>query len=379
MSKHYFFSIFIIAIALSSNITLAQSHKHAPTVQTPGTVDVSRIGNNPALYYELYLSNFSSDTFKLKGIKVVDVSDSSILCDMQNQGLKSRYSKIGSALKDTSMWLVPGNNAVVYIELILQKQIREIVHRIFFDVIGKDKSGEFSIQTSTTKCNSDNQLVLGAPLRGGPWTAVYEPSWERGHRRVIYKTNEKNRIPGRYAIDFIKMENNGKYANGDENLIRNWFGYGVDVLAVADGIVSSTRDDFFESPTLSGHPVYPADKATGNYISIKIGDNRFVFYEHLKPGSIKVKIGQKVKIGDVIASLGFTGQTTGPHLHFHVADADSPLGAQGIPFVFEYFELAGTYKDFGNFGKVAWTPIDNSKHANRSNERPSPNAVIKFR
>lgn len=71
----------------------------------------------------------------------------------------------------------------------------------------------------------------------------------------------------------------------------------------------------------------------------------------MKPKSIKVKTGQKVKKGDAIASLGFTGQTTGPHLHFHEADADSPLGAEGIPFVFEQFEILGSYADFGILAK----------------------------
>jgi murein DD-endopeptidase MepM/ murein hydrolase activator NlpD len=129
---------------------------------------------------------------------------------------------------------------------------------------------------------------------------------------------------------------------------------------------------------LSKHLKYTADQATGNYISIKIGNNQFAFYEHLKPKSIKVKIGQKVKKGEVIASLGFTGQTTGPHLHFHVADDDSPLGAEGIPFVFEAFEVLGSYKDFGNFGKSLWTPLNDLKQLIRKQEQPSPNSVIKF-
>jgi murein DD-endopeptidase len=379
MKKQFGLLLFSIVIAFFSNITLAQTRKYVPSVQAPSAVDVLDIDSNPTAYYELYLTNFSPDTFKLKNVSILDISDSSILFEMRNQELKESYSKIGSVMKDTSMSLTPGNYAVIYVELTMQKQIKEITHSISFDVVGKEHSGEFSIQTSTTRCYSDTQLVLGAPLKGGPWTAVYEPSWERGHRRVIYTVDGKARIPGRYAIDFIKMESNGKYAKGDENIIRNWFGYSVDVLAVADGTVSSVRDDFSESLTLSEHPKYTADKATGNYISIKIGDNQFTFYEHLKPKSIRVKIGQKVKKGDVIASLGFTGQTTGPHLHFHVSDADSPLGAQGIPFVFDCFEYLGIYKNLVNFGKTTWIRLENSKHLNRKNERPSPNAVIKFR
>jgi murein DD-endopeptidase MepM/ murein hydrolase activator NlpD len=223
------------------------------------------------------------------------------------------------------------------------------------------------------------QLVLGPPLNNGPWAAVYDPSWERGHRRVIYTVNGKARIPGRFAIDFIKLDGQGRYANGDNNVIKNWYGYGNDVLAVADGVVASIRNDFSESPTLSGPPEYTADKATGNYISIDIGNNHFAFYEHLKPGSIKIKPGQRVKKGDIIASVGFTGQTTGPHLHFHVANVNSPLGAEGIPFVFDRFTLLGSYPNFENFGNVPWVPVKNSNQLMTVKEHPASNSVIKFK
>jgi murein DD-endopeptidase len=369
-----------VLFVLHGSSIMGQSYRATLNAQLPNTINfINRFGN-PTAYYEIYLTNFSTDTFKLKRLFIVNSSDSFIHFTMQNQELKNSYNKIGSITKDTTLRLLPGNSAVIYVELSLQKeQIKEVTHRISFEIAGKENLGEVSIETSATKCSLDTPLVLGAPLKDGCWAAIYEPSWEKGHRRAIYTMNGKARIPGRYAIDFIKLDSNGKYANADENVVKNWFGYEVDVVAVTDGIVSSTRDDFSESPTLSEHPKYTADKATGNYLSIKIGNNQFAFYEHLKPKSIKVKIGQSVKKGDVIASLGFTGQTTGPHLHFHVADADSPLGAEGIPFVFEQFEMLGSYQDFKDFGKTIWTQINDLKQSNRREELPKSNTVIKFR
>ena len=219
--------------------------------------------------------------------------------------------------------------------------------------------------------------VIGAPLDEGIWTAIYEPSWENGHRRYVYTVNGKARIPARFAIDFIKVNEEGRYATGNEDSIDNWLGYGARVLAVADGVVSATKNDFPESKTLAAHPDYTADKATGNYISLKIADSLFAFYEHLQPGSIKVKPGQRVKKGDVIASLGFTGQSTGPHLHFHMANQDSPLGAEGVPFVFEQFTYRGVYEKLDNLGKNKWTIIKTDR-PQRRNERPVPNAVVVF-
>lgn len=367
-------SVFVLSFAFCCG----QTYRSTLNVELPDVLEFININGQSTAYYEIYLTNFSSDTFRLKEVAVADGEGSSVYARKRGDELKKRFSVIGVKVNDSTLRLMPGSSAIVYIELnVPNQQVKQIVHNIDFEDSDNTNPQKFTIQTSATKCLFD-PLVIGLPVSSGIWAAIYEPIWERGHRRVIYTMDGKARIPGRYAIDFIKMDNDGKYANADENMIKNWLGYGADVIAVADGIVSSARDDFSESPTISGHPKYTADKATGNYISMRIGANQFAFYEHLQPKSVKVKKGQKVKRGEVIASLGFTGQTTGPHLHFHVANADSPLGAEGIPFVFGQFQVLGYYEDFGNFGKMPWKQIQNTERSNRVKERPGPNTVIKF-
>jgi len=285
-------------------------------------------------------------------------------------GGKSRANTIGSA-----------DVGVLYIEVVMENlsEPQELFHRVKFRKPGQNDEQLLIDKVAITQVSQHAPLVIGPPLLGGAWAAVHEPSWERGHRRVVYTVDGQARIPGRFAIDFIKLDNDGQAANGDKNMINNWYGYGQDVLAVANGIILTTRDDFPESTTLSDHPKYSPIQATGNYISIEIGKNQIVFYEHLKPGSIRVKPGQKVKKGDVIARLGFTGQTTGPHLHLHVADRDSPLGSEGVPFVFDNFTLLGHYPDFNDFEKVRWQAQDPRANSSINNECPGPNTVISFK
>ena len=79
----------------------------------------------------------------------------------------------------------------------------------------------------------------------------------------------------------------------------------------------------------------------GNTITLKISDNAYGFYAHLKPGSIKVKEGDRVEKGQMIASLGNVGNTDGPHLHFHITESPDVLGSNGIPYAFEQFDLSG--------------------------------------
>lgn len=218
--------------------------------------------------------------------------------------------------------------------------------------------------------------VLGPPLRNGPWLAVYEPSWERGHRRVLYTVNDSTRLPGRFAIDFMLLSSQGQMAHHNADSVKNWYGYGAEVLAVANGVVVSMRNDLPESATISANPKLPPEKGSGNYIALDIGDRRYVFYEHLKPGSISVKIGQVVTKGQPIARLGFTGHTVGPHLHLHVADRNSSLGAEGLPFAFAKFKTLGSYPNPLGLGAQPWVPVD--KPLTKTLQRPAPNSVISF-
>ena len=60
----------------------------------------------------------------------------------------------------------------------------------------------------------------------------------------------------------------------------------------------------------------------GNHVIIDIGGGHYAFYAHLKPGGIRVKLGDKVKRGQVIGLVGNTGNSTEPHLHFHISDGN---------------------------------------------------------
>ena len=100
-----------------------------------------------------------------------------------------------------------------------------------------------------------------------------------------------------------------------------------ELLAVADGIVAATKDSIPENPV--GGRAVKIDLVTvgGNFVGIDIGNGRYALYAHVQPGSLRVKVGDHVKRGQVVALLGNSGNSTEPHVHFQIADAT------GVPVV----------------------------------------------
>jgi hypothetical protein len=371
--------IICIALGLILNQVKSSAQQYQTTVDmhVPFVSAPTVINGKSTIYYELHIANFANDTLDLKGLDIINPADSLILFSVKQADLKNRIKRIGASPKEDNRLLPPGSLSVIYLEFNLPRNTKvQLLHRLELNAVHGNKKTPISVKGALIENIPDNPLIIGAPLAAGPWAAIYEPSWVTGHRRVFYTVNGTARLPGRFAIDLIKLDDKGRYASENDDLIQNWYGYGTDVLAVSDGVIASVRNDFPESPTLSGYKSPAPENATGNYISIKIEEHQFAFYEHLKPGSIKVKPGQKVKKGQVIASLGFTGQTTGPHLHLHIARENSPLGAEGIPFEFEHFKLLGSYPDLDSFGKKPWIQTPNAIPITK--EHPAPNSVIVF-
>jgi hypothetical protein len=219
---------------------------------------------------------------------------------------------------------------------------------------------------------------LGPPLRGGPWVAIHSAEWAHGHRRVFNTVDGKARIPGRFAIDWVRVDADGHTAQGDPDVPRHALGYGAAVLAVADATVASVRDGMAESRSVAGNPRHSLEEDAGNYVVLHLDDGRYAFYEHLRPGSVAVEPGQRVRRGEQLGQLGFTGESTGPHLHFHVSDGPSTVGSEGRPFVLDAFDLLGSYGDLGRLGKAGWTPRPRGEAARRHHEWPAENAVVRF-
>jgi murein DD-endopeptidase len=162
----------------------------------------------------------------------------------------------------------------------------------------------------------------------------------RGERPTLQNSFALRTAPQVAPAHHMKVAPDGSHAKGAEADPANWYGYGADVLAVADATVSVAMDDMPDPLTVGPMKAVEIQNASGNYIVLELGDGKYAFYEHLKAGTIRVRAGERVRRGQMIAELGYTGQSTGPHLHFHVAASTTPLNAEGLPYVFETFKTS---------------------------------------
>lgn len=279
-----------------------------------------------------------------------------------------------------------GNRAVMYMLMTVQREAdipAALHHRLFFKRHSAvENSQEIVVEGARVTVNRKAPLVLSAPLRGEGWVAAEGPSNnDNHHRQAIIVIGGKARIPTRFAIDWTRIDAHGRSVHGDSANNANWYPYGAEVLAVANAVVADVKDGVPENEGGTGKWAVPLtlEVGAGNYVILDLGKSNFGVYAHLQPKSIRVRVGQKVRRGQVLGLLGNSGHSYSPHLHFHVANGNSLWGAEGVPYVFESFEAQGIVAiTNGTAPDETWKPSPNAKSDKRRMELPTENAVIRF-
>lgn len=233
-----------------------------------------------------------------------------------------------------------------------------------------------------TTIGTQPAVVIAPPLRGAGWVAVNGCcDAMTSHRGAVMAINGVALVPERFAIDWIKIDAAARVFTGASADLAGYPGFGEPIHAVADGTVVNLYNDAAEQVPGEPKGVTPASIG-GNMIVVDIGRGNFAFYAHLQPGSLKVKLGDRVKTGQVIALLGNTGNTTAPHLHFHVMDGPSPLDANSVPYVFTSFHGTGRAIDSSwdaAFASGAALGIDNGALSGpHAKQLPLNNQIVDF-
>jgi hypothetical protein len=334
------------------------------------------------LVYELHLTNFGSSAVGLEQIDVLD-GERTVLANWSGRQLWQQIRLVGQAeaAAATTDSVQPGQRAIAHLWITLQPGATSpavLVHRLTI----AHGAAERETITTTELTLPAAASPIAPPVGGGPWVAVRGPSNTSGHRLSLVTLEGRARVPQRFAVDWTLLGEDGLLFRGDRTDVANWYAYGAPVYVAATGIVALVRDGSPDRPAFGAAPpaVMAAANAPGNVVVIGIGQGRFATYAHLKPGSLRVAKGNRVVEGQLLAQIGNSGNTLGPHLHFHVSDAVEPLGGEGLPFALQSFELAGRIASLtALLAGSAWTPNAAQPARAVSGEMPLENMVVRFR
>ncbi|WP_426700271.1 M23 family metallopeptidase [Rhodanobacter sp. Col0626] len=376
------FVLAMLLVCLSASASAAVL-RQSFDLQVPEAPTAVTVGGRRQLVYELHVTNYAGAGLMPLTLDVLDAdaTNSKLLASWTGPALQARTAIAGTDRSPGAQGLAAGMQAVIYIEVVLPAGAvvpHRLNHRLTYETMALPTRESGEVSGGVVAVERSAPVTLAPPLHGGPWVAIYDASVPRGHRRVMFALDGRARIPARFAIDWFRLDANGHHARGDAQKVANWLGYGEDVLAVADGTVVAVRNDYPESRSLKSSR-HPLGEGSGNFVSLALGERRYAHYEHLRPGSVRVHVGEHVHRGEVIAALGFTGDSTGPHLHFHVSDGASPLAGEGLPFVIARYDVLGDYPDLDDFdaGKP-WHASPAETVRSRHGEMPAPSAVVAF-
>lgn len=332
----------LASLVLNSNSAGTSAKLPFPPIQldirTPFEPTLVRSGGLNYVIYELHLQNYTSEPLALQELQIFDASGtpSSTVATFAGSQLHERLLPIGADKIDDDNPLEGGKRAVALLCLAFDDTDtapEKLGHRLL--VAGSLAEGP------TIGIRNTELKVVTPPVMGTDWVADNGPSLHSHHRTGLFVVGGRAHISRRFAIDWKQIKQDAMYS-GDAREVRSYYSYGEKVYAVADATVASANDGLPDNvpKTADGFSTAVSltmENVAGNAIVLDLGDGQFAHYAHLKPGSVRVKAGDRIQRGDLLAQIGNSGDARWPHLHFQISTSPDILAGEGVPFLIDSY------------------------------------------
>ncbi|MEO8737767.1 MAG: M23 family metallopeptidase [Edaphobacter sp.] len=317
----------------------------------PTTYAVQGTDNKLHLVYELVITNTGSAPATIEKLEVVSGdAPAKVLASFEGDALPTHLRATGRGDGAVSPIEFSGSRLFL-VDFTMDKDSHPpatLLHRFQLLASGppgspKDKTVPYTYTIAPIAVSTD-VTMLGPPLEGKDWVAFNGCCEPTGvHRGAALSVNGQIHFAQRFAIDWMLLYSDTRIFHGDGKSVNDYAGYGAKVIAVADGTVVDTLADLDNQVpgTLPDPKTITIQNVDGNHIVLDLGHGKYAFYAHLQKSSLLVAKGDHVKRGQALALLGNTGNTSAPHLHFHLMDGTSVLGSSGLPYVIDHFAVAG--------------------------------------
>ncbi len=177
-----------------------------------------------------------------------------------------------------------------------------------------------------------NTTKLKLPFKG-EWTVFWGGDTKELNYHVI-SVAQKN------AFDIVVRDEKGNSYKTDGKTNEDYYAFGKELIAPSDGEIVLVVDGVKDNKPGELNPIY----VPGNTVIIKTANNEYLFFAHFKQHSIKVKQGDKVKQGQLLGLCGNSGNSSEPHLHFHIQNVEDMNIATGVKCYFEKLTVNGEIK-----------------------------------
>lgn len=191
---------------------------------------------------------------------------------------------------------------------------------------------EVFIQRHSPEENLYTNMVSKSRFRYFYHTLIKLPFWGEWSVSQGHDGEYTHKEGYRHAWDFVILDKDGKQFKNNGDLLTDYYCYDKAVTAPADGTVSEVQDGIPDNQVGKENLV----NNWGNTIVLKHGEFLYSKISHLKEQSVKVKKGDHVKAGDIIATCGNSGRSPYPHLHFQL-QATPFIGSKTIDYPISHF------------------------------------------
>jgi hypothetical protein len=295
------------------------------------------------IIYDVVLNNFDSSPSSILRLEVLN-GQGKILRSFGTNDFTRELIHLDHP--NQSAVIPPGGTAVLLINLTFDKEsdVPDIIrHRIstWTEMFSGQRKSELTYEGAPLVVDRRAPVVIGPPLTGGNWVCFGGYASPRGHRSALLAVDNRLQSAECYAMDWVKLAEQQRSNVVNDNKKVDNPSYGQPVLAVADGTISGIKNGLPDQPANKLEGTDRFDFPEGNAVVEDIGNSLYALYAHLQPGSLKVKEGQRVKKGQVIALVGNSGNTTSAHFQFQVMDGPHPIASNGVPFLLDDFTVVG--------------------------------------
>jgi Peptidase family M23 len=340
--------LFFLSILLSYSTNAgAQNIK---IVAKPDLVYIERSDAGQHLNFDFQLENQTNHRLILSGItvSVFDERDRLARREFVNEYSRASLEILPRRVVEAAKSILVFNPFHSFAGTVPLKRLHYV-----FAFRTEDGRARYRSETVVSPVPYETKTQLVLPVKGR--VLVWDGhDYQSHHRRFDYTRppfpqlgNKTNYL--RYAYDFVVVNEQGLMHATDPSAGDEWYpgkpdrneahyGFGVPIYAAGSGRVAAIHDGEPDNRSFNQAQLATRENVrSGNYVIIDHLNGEYSLFAHLKQGSIRVKIGQQVKTGEIIGQMGASGDSLFPHLDYSLRTGIGAKEVEGLPSYFTNF------------------------------------------